>query len=130
MNGPASHNSRSPLYRLIALQAIATLSIGLVCSLISFEAAYSALLGGLVFMLPNALLIYKAFFAIKVGSARKIANSMYVGEAIKFGLTALLFAAVFVFVSPLNAPALFVTFFVVLMINSLSPLLNGRLNDS
>ncbi len=112
------------------LQFIATLSMGVICSLVSFEAAYSAFLGGLVFMLPNALLIYKAFFAIEVGSARKIANSMYVGEAIKFGLTAVLFAGVFVFVTPLSAFPLFMTFFIVLMINSLSPLLVGRLNDS
>ncbi|RRJ82619.1 F0F1 ATP synthase subunit I [Aestuariirhabdus litorea] len=104
--------------------------MGMLFSLQSFEAAYSALLGGMVFMLPNALLIYKTFISVRVGSVRKITNSMYVGEAVKFGLTAILFAAVFAFITPLYAPSLFITFFVVLMINSLSPLLSGRLNDS
>lgn len=130
MKTPIPENDRPAVLKLMMYQLIAVLLISLVSSLISFQAAYSALLGGLIFVVPNALFIYMTFFFVEVGSARKIANSMYIGEAIKFGLTAVLFAIAFTLIKPLNELTLFVTFFVVLMINSLSPMFVRRPNGS
>lgn len=130
MSNIVSDSHRLPVKHLLLVQFLAVMSISLISSLISIEAAYSAALGGMIFVVPNALFIYKAFFSVRVGSARKIANSIYVGEAVKFGLTAVLFALVFALIKPLNELTLFVTFFVVLLINSLSPLFIGRPTSS
>lgn len=125
MNGKktVSRIKRPAIYRLIGVQLGATLIISVGFLLKDQVAAYSALLGGLIFILPNIYFAYKAFAYTGARAARQIVNSFYKGESVKLALTAVLFTVVFVSVKPLNVLALFLTFIIVLTTNWLTPLL-------
>ncbi len=100
---------------------------GLAFLLKSPVAGYSALLGGLIFLLPNAYFAFKAFRFAGARAARQIISSFYQGEAGKLILSAVLFTTVFIWIQPLDVAALFLTFAIMLVINWLTPLLaSGR----
>jgi ATP synthase protein I len=73
-------------------------------------AGYSALLGSLVCVVPNA------FLGLRIMAPRRdpgaLKRAAWAGEAGKIALTVLLFALVFTQVKPLNAAALFAGFIV------------------
>ena len=119
----APHLRKPPIYRVIVTQLIVTVCIASVLLLHSVVTAYSALLGGLICLLPNTYLAKKAFQYSGARAARQIAQSFYKGEAVKFILTALLFALVFGFIEPLNVFALFGTFILVQAVNWFTALL-------
>lgn len=75
--------------------AVATLVAVIIAPMQGMNAALSALLGGLVSALPNALFILAAFKYHGARSAKQIVNSFYKGEALKIGLSILLFSLVF-----------------------------------
>ena len=77
---------------------------------VDLEAAYSALLGGICCVIPNAYLASRLLLKSGTGDARAFVRAAYVGEAGKLGLTAVLFTLVFVWVKPLNPGALFAGF--------------------
>lgn len=85
-------------------QAGATLSFA---SVVGFwqgrVAAYSLLLGGLAAVAPNAFLGARLLAA----SSESLMRSAWLGEIGKLLLTILLFAAIFGFVRPYSAPAVF-----------------------
>jgi len=97
---------------------VAQLSMGMLIAGIALLsggriAAWSALLGGLICVIPNAFLALR----IVVGGAvapgqdpRRMLRASYIGAAGKFLLTAAFFAAVFVLVRPLAAGWLFAAF--------------------
>ena len=68
--------------------------------------AYSLLCGGLICAIPNAYFSVKAFRHRGARAAKKIVRAFYVGEGIKILLTCAGFGLAFVYVKPLNAPAL------------------------
>lgn len=102
------------------LSAIAITGFWLVDKIIG----YSIACGFFIFWVPNA------YFALKVFRLNKLSNSeeyrehigswmladFYRGEVHKFVLTAVSFAAVFATVNPLNAPALFLTYIVLMFV--------------
>jgi len=88
-------------------------------------AGYSALLGGLIFLIPHGYFAFKAFRYAGARSARKIMSSFYQGEAGKLILCAILFTMVFKWIQPLDVAALFLTFAIMLVTNWLTPLLAG-----
>lgn len=112
-----------PVLRLIAGQVGAALLLSGVLLAIDLTTAYSALLGSLVFVIPNAYFAFKSFAFSGARAARQIVNSLYKGEAVKLVLTAVLFTAVFVLVKPLNVLALFGAYMALQMTNWLAPLL-------
>lgn len=59
--------------------------------------AKSALVGGIVAILPNMIFAYKAFRYAGAQSSRKVVESFYSGVKLKMLYTALLFALVFKF---------------------------------
>jgi ATP synthase protein I len=73
-------------------------------------AGYSALLGSLVCVVPNA------FLALRLGVPRRdpgpqaLVRAAHIGELGKLALTVLLFGLVFTLVKPLSAAALFAAF--------------------
>lgn len=81
--------------------------------------AYSALFGGLIAVVPNAYFARHAFKYSGAQAARQVANSFYRGEAGKFLLTVVLFAAVFSTVKPLNVVALFAAYLAMTLVNVL-----------
>lgn len=73
-------------------------------------AAYSALLGGLICVVPNSFLALRMFAGSLMGDPRRALTATYVGAAGKLLLTAVLFAMVFVLVRPLRPGWLFAGF--------------------
>jgi len=85
-------------------------------------AGYSALLGVLACVLPNAFLALRLAISRRQAGAGALVKAAYVGELGKLGLTVLLFSIVFLAVRPLSAAALFAGF-IVAQLTTLSGLL-------
>lgn len=86
----------------------------------NITAAGSALLGGLVCIIPNAFFASKLFKYQGARAAKQIVNSFYKGEALKIFLSIFLFTAVFVLcrITPL---AFFASYILVLMTHWFAP---------
>lgn len=109
--------------RLIKAQIFTSLLISLVFfGLMSKKDGISAMLGGLVAIVPSALFAKKMFRYQGARAARQIVKNFYFGEALKILSTAILFALVFIVykVAPL---AFFFTYIMVLMTYWLAPLI-------
>ncbi|KTD07682.1 F0F1 ATP synthase subunit I [Legionella jamestowniensis] len=108
--------------RLLVAQLMICVLIALVLLLTwGRKEALSALLGGLVAIIPTALFARKLFRYQGARAARQIVKGFYVGEALKIVTTIGLFT--FVFMSFKIAPlAFFLTYIVVLMSHWFAPL--------
>ena len=84
---------------------------------VSQESAYSALLGGFIFILPNAYFVRCAFRGNGQQSPDSVLRWFYMGEAGKLILTGVLFAVCFALVKPLYIPVLFGTYILMLIVN-------------
>ncbi len=71
---------------------------------------YSALLGSLVCVIPNAFLALRLAVPRRDPGAHALVRAAHIGELGKLGLTVLFFSLVFTLVKPLSAAALFATF--------------------
>jgi len=110
--------SRIAAYKLTGIQLAITIVIALLLyALFDDVPAYSALLGGLACVLPNAFFVGYALRGSGQQSPLIVVRWFYVGEAVKLIMTCLIFAACFVLVKPLHVISLFVTYLVMMMIN-------------
>jgi len=116
---------RPPIARWFFIESVILVVVSLAFLLRSQVAGYSALLGGLIFLLPHGYFALKAFRYSGARSAKKIMSSFYQGEAGKLILCAILFTMVFKWIQPLDIAALFLTFAIMLVTNWLTPLLAG-----
>jgi ATP synthase protein I len=73
-------------------------------------AGYSALLGGLTCVIPNAFLALRLAVPRRDPGAGALIRAAYIGELGKLALTVLMFGTVFMLVRPLAAGALFAGF--------------------
>lgn len=80
--------------------------------------AWSILLGGLIFLLPQAWFGWRAFRARGAVAARDVAQGFYRAEAGKFLLVSAGFALAFTVAGPVDAVWLIVAFAVMLLLNS------------
>ena len=71
---------------------------------------YSALLGGLTCVIPNAFLALRLAVPRRDPGAGALVHAAYIGELGKLALTVLMFSMVFTLVRPLAAGALFAGF--------------------
>lgn len=83
--------------RLLICQVSLTVLCAGIAMLFSSMAVVSAILAGLVSMVPTAYFATKLFQHQGAHAARQIVNSFYKGEALKLVLTIALFALVFKF---------------------------------
>lgn len=107
--------------KLWLIQLSITLAIVAFCgAFFSANAASSALLGGLVCIIPNVLFAIKLFRYQGARAAKQIVNSFYKGEALKFFLSIFLFTAVFVLcrITPL---AFFAAYILILLTHWFAP---------
>lgn len=111
--------NRSAAYRMLSIEAVTVL----LCTLLFFvftnlEFAYSVILGGLAFILPNAIFVW---FSLRIPAANSNGKStlawFFVGEAIKIVTTIVVFAASIILVAPLNIGLMFVSYGFVLLMN-------------
>ena len=73
-------------------------------------AGYSALLGSLTCVIPNAFLALRLVVPRRDPGAGALIRAAYIGELGKLALTVLMFSIVFASVRPLSAAALFAGF--------------------
>ena len=101
------------MVRVLSLQAgVGALVSAAFWVLAGLVAGYSALLGSLICVLPNAFLAFRLSVYRRDGGAGALMRAAWLGEAGKLALTTLLFAAVFISVRPLAAAPLLIGFIV------------------
>ena len=87
---------------------------------------FSALLGALIAVVPNAFLALRLAVSRQDPRPRALVQAAYIGELVKMLLTVLLFSIVFITVRPIAAAPLFATF----IVTALVPILGLLLNDT
>jgi ATP synthase protein I len=101
-------NPLSAMSRILLAQLGAGLVLAVAgWSFVDATAGYSALLGGLICVVPNAFLALRMVTGTMGGDPRRALTATYIGVVGKLILTATLFAAVFVLVRPLRPGWLF-----------------------
>ena len=95
---------------LIAQIGIGTVLTAVLWGLYGSVAGYSALLGSLTCVLPNAFLALRLAVPRRDPGAKALLRAAWVGEIGKLGLTVLMFSVVFLLVKPLSVAALFAGF--------------------
>ena len=116
--------TQSPFFRIVTAQAIATLLAAASWLVVNRVAALSALMAGVVSILPGIYILLMSRRPVAPGSTG-VSNAVR-GEAGRFILSAVLFALVFLLVKPLDAVAFFVTFGGLLVIGAVMPLMDAR----
>jgi ATP synthase protein I len=94
----------------LILLAQAAASLGLAVSLGLWQGrivGMSALVGGMIAVIPNAFLAARLFGRRAGASGVALMRAAWIGEIGKVALTVFLFAAVFAAPGPISAPALF-----------------------
>lgn len=110
--------TRVPLVRWLIIESTAVLVMALFWAAQSVLAGYSALAGGLIFLVPNTWFAYQVY---KIEGARNMSlmvGNLFRAESIKLALTAVFFAAVFNLMEPMHAPALLFTFAVMVVMGA------------
>jgi len=87
---------------------------------------FSALLGGLICLLPNAYLALRLTLPRSDRGASGLVRAAYIGELGKIVLTVLLFGLVFLLVRPVDPVALFSGFIVTTMLTLFGFLMRDR----
>ncbi|MBR9827062.1 MAG: F0F1 ATP synthase subunit I [Oceanospirillales bacterium] len=106
------HQRRSyrEFMRIFLIQAILILLVSSACLLHSAVAAYSALLGGMLYLVPGLYFTWRALGNKDANSAQRVLLSMYASAIGKMMLAVALFSATFMLVQPLSPFSLFGTF--------------------
>jgi len=116
--------NRPPIYKIFIVQMLLTVSFSLVLLIISgYVAAYSSLIGGIIFALPQLYFGFKAFLYAGAHAIQNVVINFYKGESTKILVIAVSFALVFKFIKPVDYFALYSTFIGVLILNCFSPYL-------
>ena len=100
---------------LISRILLAQLGLGMVLAMLFWGvsgrvAGYSALLGGLTCVIPNAFLALRLVVPRREPGAGALVKAAYIGELGKLALTVIMFIVIFTLVQPLAAWPLFAGF--------------------
>lgn len=108
--GVHSRKTREKIFRVFLVQAVLCVILSAILLLDSLVSAWSALLGGGLYLIPNIYFAHRALsFRDKQSAGRALAE-MYVSQIWKMGISILGFSAVFILIQPLNPFSLFGTF--------------------
>ena len=104
--------------RILVTQTLVTGVGAILFSFMGFVAFYSAVLGGIACIIPNAYFVWRVF-----GVHRRIHRHdpnvfgiMLRAELVKFALTGAVFAALFLLIHPIDPVAMFLVFTAALLI--------------
>ncbi|MCL6268570.1 F0F1 ATP synthase subunit I [Sansalvadorimonas sp. 2012CJ34-2] len=117
------HLQKPAIHRVIIVQSVMTVLLSAVFFLNNTTAGLSALLGGLICLIPNTYFVARTFSRSGARAAKIIVMDFYKGEAGKFLLTACGFALVFALVKPLDYAVLLGVFVLVQAVNWFTPVL-------
>ena len=110
--------NRTAAFRLVYVLLIITVVIALLSYIYSgLVPAYSVLLGGAVYILPNIYFVICVFRDMDQENPFAIARLFYYGETMKLLLTVMIFALCFVLVKPLHVVSLFATYILIMTVN-------------
>ena len=109
---------RPPVWRVLLAESGLLILAALGAGSMDPVTGKSLLLGGLVFLLPQAWFAWQVFRFRGAGAARKVVDGFYRAEAGKFLLTCAGFATVFASVRPLHAVAFFGAYIVLYVVNA------------
>jgi len=117
---------KQPIVMILLVQAtVSAIVAGLLALWLGRTAGVSALLGGAVAVLPSSFLAARLLKPGNTVSAQALLRSAWLGEVGKVVMTAVLFAAVFVAVEPLSAPAVFGGFIAAQLVIFCAPLMGS-----
>jgi ATP synthase protein I len=107
----SSASSGNVVVRVLLAQLGLSVVLAMLCW--GFEGrvyGYSALLGGLACVIPNAFLALRLVVPRRDPGAGALVRAAYIGELGKVALTIIMFSVIFLLVRPLAAGPLFVVF--------------------
>ena len=111
MDEPAASRGSNVIVTVLAGQLVVGVVLAAVFwGLAGGVAGYSALLGSLTCVIPNAFLATRIVLARRDAGARELLRAAWTGELGKLALTVMMFTIVFVTVRPLAAGPLFAGF--------------------
>jgi len=113
---PGAEIARPPVHRIALAQLAVLVPLSLILLTRDKVLAYSVLSGGLIAVIPQAWFAARTFSRRGARSAEAIARAGYTGEVGKFALSVAGFAAVFAAVRPIDGPAVFTGYLVMLAI--------------
>ncbi|MFP3976775.1 MULTISPECIES: ATP synthase subunit I [Marinobacter] len=115
MKSRQSRITQVPLARWLAIEFSWLSLFSVLWLLHSPLAAYSAFVGGLIFLVPNTWFAYRVYRYQGARNAHLMVGNFFRAETTKIALTAIFFAAVFTLMEPVYVPALLFTFAVMVM---------------
>ncbi len=95
---------------LLAQLGISVVTAALFWGMTGNVSGYSALLGGLTCVIPNAFLALRLVVPRSERGAGALVRAAYIGEAGKLALTVIMFTLIFTVVQPIAAGAMFTGF--------------------
>ncbi|MDR9466929.1 MAG: ATP synthase subunit I [Marinospirillum sp.] len=112
---------RPPYRRLLLVQLLVTGALALAITLKTPEAGISVLLGGMIAIIPQGAFFLLAFRHRGARRVQQAVQGLFAAEAVKFGLTVVLFGLVFGLVQPSNPIFLLSTYIAVVSVHWLAP---------
>ena len=110
--------TRSVANKMLNIEAATVILCGLLFLVFaSLEYAYSVILGGLSFIVPNVIFVMFSLGATGAGSSRKTLAFFLVGEAVKIVTTIAIFAITIMSVEALYIGIMFLSYGFVLLMN-------------
>ncbi|MEX0603394.1 MAG: ATP synthase subunit I [Marinobacter sp.] len=110
--------TRLPFARWLIAEGTILVVLSVLWNFESRLAGYSALLGGLIHVIPNAYFAHRMFRFQGARNMRLMVGDLFRAESVKLALTAVFFAAVFILIEPVHAPALLFTFAVMVVVSA------------
>lgn len=110
--------NRVPLLRWLLIESTAVVIMALLWATQGRLAGYSALVGGLIFLVPNTWFAYQVYKVEGARNMSRMVGNLFRAESIKIALTAVFFAAVFNLMEPIHVPALLFTFAVMVVMGA------------
>jgi ATP synthase protein I len=109
---PGKHTqaTRRRVIRIFLIQALLIAIIAVITLIYGVTQAYSVLLGGLLYLLPNAYFAKRLLFSRQNSSVNRALAEMYIGQIWKMAISIVGFSAVFIMVRPLSPFSLFLAF--------------------
>lgn len=108
--GIHSRATRKQIFRIYLIQAVIGIGLSAALLLKDTVTAYSALLGAVLYLIPNLYFASRALKSNPNQSPNTALVELYASEIWKMGISIVAFAAVFILVKPLNPFSLFITF--------------------
>jgi len=121
-----SDRTRERYFTTLKYQAIILFLMSLLLALFDFVVAYSALLGGLIFLLPQIWHAWRHFNKPSGVTPNRALAELYAGQIWKMALMATFYALVFVLIHPLSGFSLFATLLLMQVINLLMQIGGAR----